>query len=293
MRARSTFLAACAFVALPLSWSAAAQVDAAQGDAPTTLTIRAAPGLTARVTGIGGSEVTVHLPRGATQRLTVTAGDEEGRYSAETADFNFDGFPDLAFAATLGQVNDQYQVFLFDPAARRFVELSPPKDAPPVSCDGFWNLKPDPQTRTLFSSCRSGPIWYTDAYRFDSDGRVYVYRSANMIMNTAAQALLDSGDGGGPASLVLTFNPKGRVVARSVSSYGDGNETATGRVEVGRLPLHEGPADSPTRRYLIQGDTFEALDISDDEKWLKVAYRNPARGRIEGWIKVDDATPPQ
>jgi endonuclease YncB( thermonuclease family) len=106
---------ALAFVALLLPPPAAAQDEAS-----TALTVRVAPGVTAEVTGIGGATATVRLsPGGTTQRLTVAAGDGDGHSHAESADFNFDGVQDLAFVATVGQVNDSYQVFLFDAATRR------------------------------------------------------------------------------------------------------------------------------------------------------------------------------
>ena len=45
------------------------------------------------------------------------------------------------------------------------------------------------------------------------------------------------------------------------------------------------PASS-TRRYLVQGDRVEMLDEQDG--WVKLRYRNPKQGAVEGWINVND-----
>ncbi|MCH3703222.1 SH3 domain-containing protein, partial [Campylobacter lari] len=53
-----------------------------------------------------------------------------------------------------------------------------------------------------------------------------------------------------------------------------------------RLFLFDRPGASSTRRYLVQGDRVELLDEQDG--WVKLRYRNPKQGVMEGWINVND-----
>jgi hypothetical protein len=267
---------------IPL-WVQAAGVD---------LSIKVAPNITAQVTGVGGAYVSVRFsPGGTTQRLEVEASDEEGHYNTEVADFNFDGDQDLAFKATLGEVNETYQVFNFDPHSGRFVELRFATTAP-VNCDGLSNLKPDAKSRILYSSCRGGPMWFTDAYKFDASGSMYVYQSTRLINSDAVQKMFapESGVEDVPGWLLLTYDKRGKIIGRSMMAHAYETHESQGRVSVEKLPLYDRPAHDQTRRYLVRGDLFDAQDISDNEEWLKIAYRNAAKGKVEGWINVSEAT---
>jgi hypothetical protein len=91
--------------------------------------------------------------------------------------------------------------------------------------------------------------------------------------------------------LLRTYDEQGNVVSRRLRSRSDPDDKQVPviHVSVERLPLHATPTENPTPRYLVRGDAVEVVDVSDDAQWLKVAYRNPHKGTINGWVSVADA----
>ncbi|AIO46389.1 SH3 domain-containing protein [Burkholderia cenocepacia] len=242
--------------------------------------------VTARVERADGAHVTVRfLPSGKTQTLDVTAADEEGRYHLATDDYNFDGRRDLAMRAMLGMVNEQYGIYLYDAARQRFEPLKMPAgDGPHGNCDALINVEAKPKARTLYSSCRGGPIWYTDAYRFDGTGRMYLYQTSEAVPDDLRD-LLDGESG--PSSMLLTYDEHGKRVSRRPQGHDGG--TVAFKVRPARLPLHDAMRAAPTRRYVVAGDKVELIDASDDFQWLKVRYRNPRAGAVQGWVSTKEA----
>ncbi|MDR0246662.1 MAG: hypothetical protein LBJ65_34140 [Burkholderia sp.] len=274
-RVAALLLAACASIA-----------PAAHAARPL-LTFKVDDTVTARVERADSTHITVRfLPSGKTQTLDVTATDEEGHYHLATDDYNFDGHRDLAVHALLGMVNESYGIYLYDAARQQFEPLHmPANDMPHGNCDDLINVDAKPKERTLYSSCRGGPIWYTDAYRFDASGRMYLYQTSEAIPDDLRD-LLDGESG--PSSMLLTYDAHGKRVSRRPQGYDAGKVTF--KVRPARLPLHDAMTDAPTRRYVVAGDTVEVIDASDDFQWLKVRYRNPHAGAVQGWVNAKEAT---
>ena len=95
----------------------------------------------------------------------------------------------------------------------------------------------------------------------------------------------------GPLAVWRTYDAAGRVlesaIADGLGAPPDGplrGQQAT--VVPARLFLFDRPGASSTRRYLVQGDRVEMLDEQDG--WVKLRYRNPKQGAVEGWINVND-----
>lgn len=145
-------------------------------------------------------------------------------------------------------------------------------------------MQAKPNERTLYSSCRGVPIWYTDAYRFDRNGRMYLHQSTEAIP-ADLRDLLD-GDAG-PSSMLPTYDEHGKRVSRRPDAYG--GSKVTFKVRPARLPLHDAMNDAPTRRYVVAGDMLEPIDASADFQWLKVRYRNPQAGAVQGWGSAKEA----
>ncbi|MCA8094959.1 hypothetical protein LGM65_29490 [Burkholderia anthina] len=263
-----------------------ASIAAAHAAKPL-LTFKVDGTVTARVEHADGTRVTIRfLPSGKTQTLDVGVTDEEGHYRLASDDYNFDGHRDLAAHALLGMVNESYGIFPYDAARQQFEPLKmPAPDMPHGNCDDLINVQAKPQERTLYSACRGGPIWYTDAYRFDGNGRMYLYQASEAIPDDLRD-LLD-GDSG-PSSMLLTYDEHGKRVSRRPDAYGGGKVTF--KVRPARLPLHDAMNDAPTRRYVVAGDTLELVDASADFQWLKVLYRNPRGGTAQGWVAAKEAT---
>jgi len=247
----------------------------------------------ARLTGEGTVEV--GTDRSSARQLLPAATDEEdGGTRLGHADYNFDGYQDLATSATLGQVNESFTVYLYQPGSGQFRALAAPT-GPEVSCEGLWTLSPDPASRTLSSSCRSGPMWYSDVYRYQGD-RLYLYRSMRgALVETSGMSRvlsLDSAEDMGILVVWSTWDASGKRLERALWNAFDpplADVPMKGwgaSVVPARLPLYSRAGDTATRRYLVKGDRVELLDEADG--WLQVRYINPARGPILGWVKVPD-----
>lgn len=264
----------------------------AQAAAPPELRIVLAPGLVATAWVEADGEIAVRLPSGRQQRLAGAA-DADGNARLSQEDVDFDGRPELVARASVGQVNEAVAVYRFDPRQARFVALEPITHDQ-EQCGGLMGLRVDAASRTLSSSCRSGPMWYVDLYRY-AGPRLYLYRAERVVMlGDALDAVLrvtrdaDSG----PLAVWSTYDPTGKVLGTAIA---DGLDAPIGTAPLQpvvasvvptRLPLYRQPGDAGTRRYLVQGDQVELLDEKDG--WVKVRYGNATRGDILGWVN-----PPQ
>lgn len=260
---------------------------AAADDTSLRLTLDAQTRATATL--VGQRLHVVLSPGDAEQWFDANVDDGEGDVQLRSDDYNFDGRPDLAVSAMLGQVNEAVWVFVFDPAQRRFHALAAPT-RPTVQCEGFFNLVADQQQRSLTSSCRGGPMWYADVYRYDAGGRLYVWRTQQRIESPQIQALLDSGsEDGMPLSVWPMYDPRGVKVASEIGTTLEEPMPVQLHVQVRRLPLYATPTATVTKRYLVRGDQADALDVSADGTRLQVRYRSAGRSDSVGWIEVDAA----
>ncbi|WP_253254182.1 XAC2610-related protein [Xanthomonas arboricola] len=242
----------------------------------------------AAATLVGERLHVVFTPGGKEQWIDANMDQGGGGTGVDSDDYNFDGHPDLAVSAMLGQVNEAVLVFVFDPAQRRFRALTAPT-RPAVQCEGFFNLTPDTQQRSLTSSCRSGPMWYADVYRYAADGRLYVATTQQPIASPDIQTLLDPGsDDGMPLSVWPRYDARGVRVSSAIGTTLDAPMPMPVQlhVQVARLPLYATPTTTSTRRYLVQGDRADALDVSADATRVQVRYRSAKRGDSIGWIEV-------
>jgi hypothetical protein len=272
--------------------SCAARAD---DDADTDVTARpikamsfnVAPGTRASVKQTDLNSLIVSIDKGAPQTLVVPFDDVGSQPHLQVEDFNFDGRKDLAWVMPVGMVNETTQIFLYDPASKQFAPLQLPTDdsKPQGNCDAMSAVTVDAKQKTLSSACRTGPIWYTDTYRFAPTGQVYLYQR----QETLPMQIATEDPDGAPAWEISSFDADGKRLEKHLTAYGGGK--ATLKVPIDRLALHETPDKAPSKRYLIKDDRLELTGISDDQQWLKVLYRNAKKGVIEGWISVADLNP--
>lgn len=278
-------------LALMLALALAVPGAHAQATGQDTLRAEVAAGVWLQAQVQEGGDIAVELaPSGTRQRLPG-APDVDGQSRLSAEDVDFDGRPELVARASVGMVNEAVAVYRFDPRQGRMqaLEATPHDDA---QCGGLMGLVVDAPNRTLSSSCRSGPVWYVDQYRYDGP-RLYLYRALRFIHGSDAfeQVLFvkQTADTG-PFAVWSTFDAQGAVVETAI---GDGLVTPapTGRlspfsatVVPARLPLHTRPGDARTTRYLVRDDRVELLDERDG--WVKVRYHNPTRGDVLGWVNA-------
>jgi len=283
MRHRDTVIGLLAGLLVPLA-------HAADSDAP--LRFEAAPGIRVQAEVAEDGSIAVQLLPSGTRLSLPGAPDVDGNSRLSAEDVDFDGRPELVARASVGMVNEAVAVYRYDPASEGFRALQAETHGRD-NCGGLMGLTVDAATRTLTSSCRSGPMWYTDQYRF-AGAKLYLYRAESVLMlgdalNTALHWV--QADEQGPPAVWLTYDPNGRVlesaIADGLGAPPDGplrSQQAT--VVPARLFLFDRPGAPSTQRYLLQGDRVELLD--EQEGWLKVRYRNPKSGAVVGWINVND-----
>lgn len=278
-------------VGLLLAGPMAPLAHAADSDAP--LRFEASPGIRvqAEVTEDGSIDVQL-LPSG--RRLSLPgAPDADGNSRLSAEDVDFDGRPELVARASVGMVNEAVAVYRFDPVSGGFSALQAQTHGHD-NCGGLMGLTVDAVTRTLTSSCRSGPMWYTDQYRFDGT-KLYLYRSEDVLrLGDALDTALQWEQTGeqGPLAVWRTHDASGHVldsaIADGLSAPASGEPLRGQQATVvpARLFLFDRPGAASTKRYLLQGDRVEMLDEQDG--WVKLRYHNPKHGAIEGWINVSD-----
>lgn len=257
-----------------------------------------APGVTAAAQVRADGRVDVRVGEGDPQTVSGSADaevDADGERSLRLSheDVDFDGHQDLLLRSSVGQVNEAIAVYRFVPQTGRFAAWPAPASAH-ANCDGFWSLTVDASRRSLLSTCRGGPMWYTDVYRVDAAGTAWLHRAERVLM--LDPVALDSvlairrAEDAGPLAVWSTYSMSGRVLE---TALGDGLQApqtgaplqpVTARVVPARLPLYAKAGDAQTRRYLVRGDDVALLDERDG--WLQVRYRNPTRGAVEGWVQV-------
>jgi hypothetical protein len=247
--------------------------------------------LSSKVIQPDAGHMSVHLNNGTTQQIKLPAAELEGRQRLEAEDFNFDGHMDLALVTAVGMVNERYQLFLFNPAISSFrpLKLNTGTNSPNGNCEELSSIQTKAIERTLLSHCRSGAIWYTDAYRYGPDQKLYLYQTQRFLPHWLPLVMDYDDSSDGPTWLVQTFDPTGKKTAQQITAYEGGS--ASLMVQRERLALHEKPDTTPTHRYLVKGDQVKVDDLSDDEQWLKVEFTNPKKGVIVGWVAVEDIAP--
>jgi hypothetical protein len=284
MKHRDAMLAA---VVMGLAATCAHAQDADQA----RLQLEVAAGVQAQATLQDGGGIAVVLAPSGKRQVLPGVADADGNARLSAEDVDFDGRPELVARASVGMVNEAVAVYRYDPATKQLVALEP-ISTEGAQCGGLMGLTVDATTRTLSSSCRGGPMWYVDQYRYDG-GRLYLYRAERLLMLDDVlepYVFIKQTADSGPLAVWSTFDPAGKVLQTAI---GDGLETPragaplmpiSGHVMVARLPLYSRPGDATTKRYLVRDDRVELLDERDG--WVQVRYDNPTRGAVLGWVNT-------
>ena len=109
--------------------------------------------------------------------LTALPDGEAYRYE-NIADYNFDGYNDIAFSvpdAGYG-VFRYFDIFLYNPVTKTFNPLLLPAHET-LQCQQFCNVVIDAKHKQLSSSCRGGAKWHTDLFSFDKKGGIIYLKS--------------------------------------------------------------------------------------------------------------------
>lgn len=274
---------------LPALWLASAGV-AAQPTAALGIQFEATPGTPVSAWVLDGGGVAVQVGTTPQRQQLDGVADADGHADLDHEDVDFDGAQDLVVRASVGQVNEAVAVYRYDAASGRFEALDVPS-SPRANCDGLWSLSVDAASRSLVSTCRGGPMWYTDIYRYAA-GALYLYRAEELLQEGEASMdgllQVERAPDAGPLAVWRSYDAAGDVLESAIGdglvapAHGAPLRGMDARVVPARLPLHRAPGDTSTKRYLLRGDVVELLDARDG--WTQLRYRNPSRGAVLGWV---------
>jgi hypothetical protein len=96
-------------------------------------------------------------------------------------DYNFDGYHDIAFTvpdAGMG-VYRIFSIWLFNPKSKHFEALPEPNYSK-SNCSMLSDVTVDSKKKLLYSSCRGGAKWWSDAYRFSPTGKLVWVSAKNL-----------------------------------------------------------------------------------------------------------------
>lgn len=193
-------------------------------------------------------------------------------------DFNFDGYKDIAITNSLGMVNNIFYVFLYDHVSAAFKELKIADSKTPASaCGDLYNLAIRLDDLSLVSSCRSGPVWYYDTYRYNAKGTLWLYKATEyQIQNSEIDTF---------PLYEHTFNQKGGKLDTVAVDF-DGKRILW-PVTSEKVFLYSSPEKaSKTKAYLIHNDKVEILEQKDD--WIKIRFVS-RKGPLIRWLYLPEA----
>ncbi|MDQ1882922.1 hypothetical protein RA180_02810 [Aeromonas salmonicida] len=193
-------------------------------------------------------------------------------------DLNFDGYKDIAITNYLGMVNNVFYVFLYEHVNTAFKELKIADLATPKSaCGDLYNLVVQLDDLSLVSSCRSGPVWYYDTYRYNDQGEIWLYKTTEyQIQNSEIDTF---------PLYEHTFNQKGEKLDTVAIDF-DGKKILWS-VTSEKVFLYSSPEKtSKTKAYLIHNDKVEILAQKDD--WIKIRFAS-RKGPLIRWLYLPEA----
>ena len=100
---------------------------------------------------------------------------ESGARQSHIADYNFDGYDDIAFSvadAGMG-VYQEYAIYLFDPKSRQFHPIQEPNYAK-ANCSCLCDVVLDSKRKLFYTSCRGGAKWWQEVWQFKNGKLVWL-----------------------------------------------------------------------------------------------------------------------
>ncbi|MGL6618698.1 XAC2610-related protein [Aeromonas hydrophila] len=189
--------------------------------------------------------------------------DDELQSDIIIKDFNFDGYKDIAITNYLGMVNNIFHVFLYDHMNAVFKEIKIANSKTPLACEDLYNLAVRLDDLSLVSSCRSGPVWYYDTYRYNAQGELWLYKTTEyQIQNSEIDTF---------PFYEHTFNQKGGKLDTVAIDFD------------GKKILWSVTAE---KAYLIHNDKVEIIEQKDD--WIKIRFAS-RKGPLVRWLYLPEA----
>jgi hypothetical protein len=189
------------------------------------------------------------------------------------ADYNFDGYQDIAtYGGMGGMVNAQFNLYLWNAKQQRFSLFK----------GDTTNLELDSKHQLIKTSTRSGPRWYETYYASDQ-GKLYVAIETAML-SAGTQELG-----------FLTYKNKAGVIMKTIVTDLDmaldhsPNVNATVQADKAYL-YNQANEASKTAMYVIKDDSVSLKNLAgienDSAKWCLVEYKG--KKTISKWLKCEN-----
>lgn len=129
----------------------------------------------------------------------------------------------------------------------------------------------------IVSSWRDQGKWNDDVYEVNQNGKW------SLIFNDSCI---------GCSQIKRTFFKNGNVNHSILLADGDdflSRKELTGKIEIKKSFLYKGPRKKEkSKAYLIKGDIFSLIDMSDNGEFYKINYKSSSGKNIIYWIRTDD-----
>lgn len=207
----------------------------------------------------------------------------EGDPSFTVADYNFDGFPDVAIGAKTSDSPDKgFGIFLYDADKKSYASLDLPEEfSDRLNCNGLWNIELIESQSSIKSGCNfeGDDDTRVDILQIDPDGSAHLLQQSRAKEEAWQWPYLDK-----PARMI-SYDREGNVTLETIAAQDDTENNWT--VPVTKLEIYS-KADPQTRTpaYLLEGETVRILAFSGD--FMKFA-REGSTGMSQGWISLTQA----
>lgn len=207
--------------------------------------------------------------------------EQDNHGSVIVDDINFNGFVDLGIPTGTGYggVNYFYNFYTFERLSQTFKVLANPEG------NDWCNPQLEAKTKTIFTSCKSGPQWYGANYRF-YQAKPYLYQSGEMAF---LEGFFDDKNLDNLLWNVITYHHNKQLLSSRCYEY-ETLQTPVRRVPQAKVFLYLNPKESAiTKNYIVKNDRILILELLDTDggQWLKIAYHSRKLGWIKRWIRLE------
>lgn len=207
----------------------------------------------------------------------------DGPVGFDTADYDFDGYTDLALRAReAGSLDVGVALYLYDPKSRSFSPLIIEDElGGKLNCGELWNVERLAERKLIKSSCsRDGHYTRVDILSIGPD------RSPRLVEQSRPEEQMSGWPYMEKPMRMVTYDPQGNIVLELPLAP---DETEQGwEVPIEKLALYSNPdGKSATNSHLVRGDKARKLAFAGGD-WMKIAYQGKT-GPLERWISLSEA----
>ncbi|MDH7791459.1 hypothetical protein [Ochrobactrum sp. AN78] len=210
------------------------------------------------------------------------AANFDGEPSFTVADFNFDGFPDVALGASTSESPDiGFGLFLYKPTTKSYAALNFTEDfSERLNCGALWNIELIESREAIKSSCSfEGEDARIDVVRIDPNGGANLLEQSSPKEEIWHWPYLDR-----PARMV-SYDRQGNITLETVIASDEAENSW--EVPVTTLEIYSAAdLQSRTPGHLVKGESVRILAFSGD--FMKFA-REGSDNLPGGWVSLKEA----